>query len=179
MVLSRASMPPTVLDSESFLTITSLSHGDPTGTLPIMLGILTFANVDASRWFMTPQARLREQQVAEWTAKRRAAGETVIEPRKIFQSTLRIASVGRIIIALLVPGVSGMPAHCDGTPLKSWTTLQSIQLYWVTSAAFGLIQTWVLDWWGHRRRLSREQLHAGAEESVRPPSPEQKTSKRA
>ena len=108
MMLNRASLPPTVLDSESFLTITSLSHGDPTGTMPILLGVLTFANVEASRFFMTPEARQREQQVAEWTAKRRASGETVIEPRKIFQTTLRIASLGRILIALMVPGVSSI-----------------------------------------------------------------------
>lgn len=135
MVLGRASTAPTVLDSESFLTLTSLSHGDPTGTLPILLGVITFANVDASRWFMTADARAREQQVAEWTAKRRAAGETVLEPKKIFQAALRVASVGRILIALLVPG--------------------SIQLYWVTSAAFGLVQTWALDWWDLRRRRAR------------------------
>ena len=105
-MLGRASAPPTVLDSESFLTLTSLSHGDPTGTLPIALGLLTFANIDASRWYMTAESRAREQQVAEWAAKRRAAGETVLEPKKIFQSALRIASVGRILIALMVPGVS-------------------------------------------------------------------------
>lgn len=74
--------------------------------MPILLGVLTFANVDASRWFMTPEARLREQQVAERTAKRRADGETVIEPKKVFQAALRVASVGRILIAGLVPGVS-------------------------------------------------------------------------
>lgn len=106
MVFGRASVPPTVLDSEAFFTLTSLSHADPTVTLPIILGVITFANVDASRWFMTPEARLREQQVAEWTAKRRAAGETVVEPKRIFQSTLRIAAVGRILFAALVPGVS-------------------------------------------------------------------------
>ena len=106
MTFGRASVPPTVLDSESFLSITSLSHGDPTGTFPILLGVLTFANVDASRWFMTPEARLREQRAAEWTAKRRANGETVLEPKKIFQTTLRIAALGRILIAALVPGVS-------------------------------------------------------------------------
>lgn len=106
MVFGRASVPPTVLDSEAFFTLTSLSHADPTVTLPIILGVITFANVDASRWFMTPQARIREQQVAEWTAKRRAAGETVVEPKRIFQSTLRIAAVGRILFAALVPGVS-------------------------------------------------------------------------
>lgn len=74
--------------------------------LPIALGVVTFANVDASRWFMTPEAIAREQQVAEYNAQKRAAGESVYEPRKIFQNTLRIAAVGRILVAALVPGVS-------------------------------------------------------------------------
>lgn len=106
MTLGRASTSPTVLDSESFLTLTSLSHGDPTLTLPIALGVITFANVDASRWFMTPEAVARERRVAEQNAQRRAAGEIVYQPRKIVQNTLRVASVGRILIAALVPGVS-------------------------------------------------------------------------
>lgn len=106
MMLSHVSTRPTVLESESFLTLTSLVNGDPTLTLPIVLGVVTFANVDASRWFMTPEAIAREQRVAEHNAKKRAAGESVYEPRKIFQNTLRLASVGRILIAALVPGVS-------------------------------------------------------------------------
>lgn len=107
MVLSRASVSPTVLDSEAFLTLTSLSHGDPTLTIPIALGLITFANVDASRWFMTTEAIARERRIAEHNAKKQAAGDTVYEPRKIIQNALRTASVGRILIAALVPGVRG------------------------------------------------------------------------
>lgn len=106
MALGRASAPPSVLDSESFLTLTSLTHGDPTLTLPIVLGIVTFANVDATRFFVTPERAAREQRQEEANAKKRAAGETVYQPRKIFQNTLRLAAVGRILIAALVPGVS-------------------------------------------------------------------------
>ena len=29
---------------------------------------------------------------------------------------------------------------------------QSVQLYWVTSATFGLLQSWALDYWDMRRR---------------------------
>ena len=106
MVLGRASIPPSVLDSEAFLTLTSLTHGDPTLTLPILLGVVTFANVDATRFFATPERIAREQRQEEYNAKKRAAGETVYQPRKIFQNTLRLAAVGRILIAALVPGVS-------------------------------------------------------------------------
>ncbi|KAI0702879.1 60Kd inner membrane protein-domain-containing protein [Cytidiella melzeri] len=135
MVLGRASIPPSVLDSESFLTLTSLTHGDPTLTLPIMLGVVTFANVDATRFFVTPERAAQEQRQEELNARKRAAGETVYQPRKIFQNTLRLAAVGRILIAALVPG--------------------SIQLYWLTSAVLGLFQTWAIEWWEHRRRAAR------------------------
>ncbi|KAI0347237.1 hypothetical protein BDW22DRAFT_508642 [Trametopsis cervina] len=152
MVLGRASTFPSVLDSESFLTLTSLTHGDPTLTLPIALGIATFANVDASRFFVTPERAAREQRQEEANAKKRAAGETVYEPRKIFQNTLRLASVGRILVAAVVPG--------------------SIQLYWLTSAILGLLQTWGIEWWEHQRRLARhvhrQQLTAA---SATPPPP--------
>lgn len=112
MALGRASAPPSVLDSESFLTLTSLTHGDPTLTLPIMLGIVTFANVDATRFFVTPERAAREQRQEEANAKKRAAGEMTMQPRKIFQNTLRLAAVGRILIAALVPGVSKV-RHCS------------------------------------------------------------------
>ncbi|THH02747.1 hypothetical protein EW026_g141 [Hermanssonia centrifuga] len=135
LMLSHASQPPTVLDSESFFTLSSLAHSDPTLTLPIVLGILTLANVESSRWFISTAALEREQKVAEWNTKKRAMGHTVIEPKKIVQSTLRVLAVARILIAALVPG--------------------SIQLYWVTSAAFGLVQTWIIDWIDHGRRKFR------------------------
>ncbi|CDO71272.1 hypothetical protein BN946_scf184908.g29 [Trametes cinnabarina] len=132
MVMSEAARAPTVLDSEAFFTLTSLSHADSTLTLPIMLGIITLANVESSKWFVSAEVLQREQQVSKWTAERRARGEQVLEPRKIYQTALRILSVGRILIAAMVPG--------------------TVQLYWVTSATFGLLQSWALDYWDMRRR---------------------------
>ena len=92
--------------TEAFFTLTSLAHADSTATLPILLGIITLANVESSRWFVSPAELQREAQVAKWTAERRAKGEQILEPRKISQSALRILSVGRILIAAMVPGVS-------------------------------------------------------------------------
>lgn len=116
MMLSRISQPPTVFDAESFLTLTSLSHGDPTQTLPIVLGLITLANVESSRWFVSGEALEREKKVEAWTAKRRARGEVVLEPKKIMQTSMRILSVGRILIAIMVPGVSArafrISLHC-------------------------------------------------------------------
>ena len=106
MVLSRASAMPTVLDSESFFTLTSLAHADSTMTLPILLGVITLANAESARWFVSAEVLQREQKVEKWTAERRARGEQILEPRKIYQTSLRILSVGRILIAAMVPGVS-------------------------------------------------------------------------
>lgn len=108
MVLSHAtSTAATVLDSEAFFTLTSLAHPDATLTLPIMLGMITLANVESARWFVSAEVLEREQKVAAWTAERRARGESILEPRKIYQTSLRIMSVARILIAAMVPGVSG------------------------------------------------------------------------
>ncbi|EPT03740.1 hypothetical protein FOMPIDRAFT_1158609 [Fomitopsis schrenkii] len=139
MVLNRASHSPSVLDSEAFLTLTSLTHSDPTLTIPIVVGLITLANVETARWFASAAATQRQAKVEEWVAQRRAKGEMVLEPGRIVQSSLRFLSVARIIIAALVPG--------------------SIQIYWASSAAFGLVQSWVLDWWHARRtRIYRQSL---------------------
>ncbi|KIJ20251.1 hypothetical protein PAXINDRAFT_166359 [Paxillus involutus ATCC 200175] len=132
MVLSRLAQYPTPFDSESFLTLSTLAHPDPTATLPIALGFITLANVESSRWFMTEQQRDRQLEVQKWKEERVARGETVLEPQKIIKSALRLVSVGRIIVATMVPGC--------------------VVLYWVTSATIGLVQTWILDYWELRRK---------------------------
>lgn len=136
ILFSRLSQAPTPFDSESFLTLSTLTHVDPMGALPIALGFITLANVESSRWFMTDAQLKREEQVQQWKAQRVTRGETVLEPQKIVKSSLRLVSVGRILIASMVPG--------------------SVVLYWVTSAAFGLLQTWMLDYWEFRRKRKLE-----------------------
>lgn len=132
IVLNRLSQAPTPFDSESFLTLSTLAHADPTATLPIALGLVTLANVESSRWFITDAQRERQEKVQKWKEDRVARGETVIEPQKIIKSTLRLISVGRIVVATMVPG--------------------GVVLYWVTSATFGLVQTWIMDYWELRRK---------------------------
>lgn len=105
MVLSRCAQAPTVLDSESFLTLTSLASSDPTATLPIVLGIITYANVESSRWFASAEAQEREKKVEEWNAAKRAKGHVVVEPRKAIQTGLRTMAIVRILIAAAIPGV--------------------------------------------------------------------------
>jgi mitochondrial inner membrane protein COX18 len=107
--LSRISQPPTVFDSESFLTLTSLAHADPTATLPIALGLITLANVESSSspsgWFVSDAMKARDELAQKQIAEKRAQGLVVLEPRKIVQSALRLLSVGRILIGAVVPGV--------------------------------------------------------------------------
>jgi len=151
MMLAQLSQSPTPFDSESFLTLTSLAHADPTATLPITLGLLTFANVETSRWFISEDKRLAAIETERRNTERREKGEVVIEPSKIVQSALRAASVGRILIGVMVPG--------------------SVTLYWVTSAIFGLFQTWIFDWWEARRmRRKRPQTPAPPSPPSTPPS---------
>jgi inner membrane protein COX18 len=106
MFLSRLSQPPTVFDAEAFLTLTSLAHADPTAALPIALGLITLANVESSRWFVSVEAKEREELEQRQTAEKRAQGQIVLEPQKIVRSGLRLLSVGRILIGAVVPGVS-------------------------------------------------------------------------
>lgn len=149
VVLAHVSQHPTPLDSESFLTLSTLVHPDPTAALPIALGFITLANVESSRWFMTDQQREREAKVQTWKEEKIAKGERVIEPQKIIKSALRLVSIGRILIATMVPGVELLSLSCgflDSSPS------QSVVLYWVTSATFGLVQTWLLDYWELQRK---------------------------
>lgn len=109
VLLSHLSQAPTPFDSESFFTLSTLTHADPTGTLPIALGFVTLANVESSRWFMTEAQLEREKKVQQWKEQRVAKGETVLQPQKIIKSVLRLVSVGRIVVASMVPGVCCHP----------------------------------------------------------------------
>ncbi|TFK43448.1 60Kd inner membrane protein-domain-containing protein [Crucibulum laeve] len=133
IVLSRLSMDPTPFDSEAFLTLSTLAHPDPTMTLPIVLGVLTMANVETSQWVMNAEERAQLRKIEEAKAQKIAAGgKPVVEPGKLIKTGMRGLSIIRIIIAALAPG--------------------SVALYWVTSAGFGLIQTWVMDALDAKRR---------------------------
>lgn len=106
LVFTKIAQAPSVLESESFWTITSLVNPDPTLTIPVVIGLLTLANVESSRWFITAEQKAREEKVDKWNADKRAQGHMVLEPKKMVQNGLRVLSVGRILIAAMVPGVS-------------------------------------------------------------------------
>jgi inner membrane protein COX18 len=76
-------------------------------TLPIVLGVITMANVESSNWVMNAAERERSRQIEEKNAKIRAeGGQPNIEPKKLIKSGLRLLSIGRILIAAITPGVS-------------------------------------------------------------------------
>ena len=109
MMFARLTQSPSVLDSETFLTLTSLVNPDPTAAIPILIGLITFANAESAKWFITDARKNRQEKVEKWNAEKRARGHTVVEPTKIVQNGLRVMSVGRILIAAVVPGVRAFP----------------------------------------------------------------------
>jgi len=136
ILFARLAQPPSsiILDSESFLTLTSLTHADPTSTLPIALGLITLANTESASWFLREQTRLAEENETRKIQELKAQGKVVLpSPQKILRGVMRVLSVGRIILGIMVPG--------------------TVIIYWVTSATFGLVQTWVFDYLD-RRKLS-------------------------
>jgi len=109
IVLNQLSQTPTPFDSESFLTLTSLAHPDPTMTLPIVLGFLTMANVESGSWIMNAAEREQQRLSEVEEAKRIAAGGKIrIQPRKIIKTGLRGLSIIRIVVAALTPGVRSL-----------------------------------------------------------------------
>ena len=106
VVFSRLCQSPTPFDMESFLTLSNLSHVDPTTTLPIVLGFITLANVESSQWFMTASQREKKAAADAKFKKDAEAGVLKFEWSRTVKPALRFASVGRVILASMVPGVS-------------------------------------------------------------------------
>ena len=101
---------PTPLDDESFATLTSLAKPDPTGVLPVALGLVTLGNVETAGWFIGAERAARnkeiESQREEANEKKRLKGLPVIpRTRDVIQSSLRMLSVLRIVFGVMVDGV--------------------------------------------------------------------------
>ncbi|KAJ3814201.1 60Kd inner membrane protein-domain-containing protein [Lentinula aff. lateritia] len=131
MVFARLAADPTSpFDSESFLTLSTLNHPDPTFTMPVVVGLLTMANVESSHWVLNPAEKEalkeKEKKMKETVAK---SGDRLSMVKFNLQSnlkdSLRVLSILRIGLASIAPG--------------------AVTLYWVTSAAFGLFQTWLVN----------------------------------
>lgn len=106
-----AADPTSPFDSETFLTLITLNHPDPTFTLPVILGLVTMANVESSSWFMnaTEKAALKENQEkrAEMVAKSQDRWSMVkLNLVNNLKDSMRVLSVLRIGLASIAPGVS-------------------------------------------------------------------------
>ena len=105
MMLRKLCEDPTPFDSEAFLSLATLAHPDPTMTLPIVLGIITMANVESSSWLMTVKQRENLAKLEEKRKQMQAEGKRILEPGKIIKNALRGLSVVRILVASVMPGV--------------------------------------------------------------------------
>ncbi|KAF9076740.1 60Kd inner membrane protein-domain-containing protein [Rhodocollybia butyracea] len=126
-----AADPTSPFDSESFLTLTTLNHPDVTFTLPVILGLVTMANVESSHWILNPAEKealkASEKNMAETVEKSGNKWLTMrFKLRSNMKDSMRIMSVFRIGLASIAPG--------------------AVTLYWLTSAIFGLGQTWLVNW---------------------------------
>jgi inner membrane protein COX18 len=105
-------MPNTPFDSEAFLTLTTLAHPDPTMTLPILLGLVTMANVETSNMLMTATQKAKFEEIEKKNEAGKKAGKVLVQPRKIVKEGLRGLSVVRILFASVAPGVSIPLSFC-------------------------------------------------------------------
>lgn len=121
MLCSRFATKPTPLEDESFLTLTSLAHPDATGVLPIALGLVTLANVETGHWFLGEEkaarnAKLQKEKEEQREKARATGGKTPSNPnerrilllpdaRSLIQNALRVFSIVRIVIGVMVDGV--------------------------------------------------------------------------
>jgi inner membrane protein COX18 len=105
-VFNQACLPPTCLDMESFLFLSSLVHPDSTMALPIAIGLMTLANVETIKLFnMSEKARDQRAQTRKQEAEDEKKGIVRIGASDVSKNMLRFFSIGRILISIPLPGV--------------------------------------------------------------------------
>ena len=110
LAFTRSTRPPSVLDSETFLTLTLLVNPDSTATIPILICMITFANAEPVKWFISDAQRNRQEKVEERNTVKRVHEDTVIESKKVVQNPLRVMSVEKVLVAAVEPGVCVHPS---------------------------------------------------------------------
>lgn len=99
LTLIRASTDPTPLDSESFMTLTTLAHPDSTMMIPILVGLVTVANVESS-------VLLRRRPESHSVSGKEQTRRIAYYLQSALKQILLGISVLRIPITMLQPGVS-------------------------------------------------------------------------
>jgi hypothetical protein len=113
VVLSRLSVDPTPFDSESFFTLSTLAHSDPTMAFPVILGLLSMANVESGNWVLNAAEREQKREADQKERKRiLEGGKLKLHPGIALKTILRGLSIVRIIIAGMTPGVRFSSCFC-------------------------------------------------------------------
>jgi len=79
-------------------------------TLPVILGLLTLANVESGNWVLNAVEREQVRRAEQEERKKPiieslGGGKFKLRPRRILKPTLRGFSIARIIISATTPGV--------------------------------------------------------------------------
>ncbi|CAE6514907.1 unnamed protein product [Rhizoctonia solani] len=118
-------VPMNPLASESFLTLPSLAQVDPTGILPIAVGLIMFSNIELGRLSRPSKANPTANNTAPSTSNdpsKASEAKTLTEQPRMttiisaFENGLRGVSILFIWIAMQAPG--------------------AVVIYWLTSAAY-------------------------------------------
>lgn len=74
--------------------------------------------------------------------------------RDIIQNALRLFSIARIVVGVMVDGVSVVLLSVRLG--SSSQAIQTVIVYWLSSATFGLLQTWAFNLWDARIEARRQ-----------------------
>ncbi|KIY49294.1 hypothetical protein FISHEDRAFT_26568, partial [Fistulina hepatica ATCC 64428] len=111
--------------SEATGMLASLAAPDASMILPVLVGMLTMANIETSTWVMNAAEREHERKLKVYnTRKRQLAGEHAVSLRDLIKPTLRCWSVLRMALAALAPG--------------------SVVVYWAAHTVLVLLQNFIL-----------------------------------
>ncbi|CUA70388.1 hypothetical protein RSOLAG22IIIB_00748 [Rhizoctonia solani] len=119
--------PTNPLASESFLTLPSLAQVDPTGVLPIAVGLIMFSNIELGRLSRPFKAKPTPNDVTSSHDPSKAPeGKALTEQRRM--ST---------VISALENGLRGVSI------LFIWIAMQApgaVVIYWLTSASYTFLE---------------------------------------
>ncbi|EUC67501.1 60 kDa inner membrane protein [Rhizoctonia solani AG-3 Rhs1AP] len=131
-------VPTNPLASESFLTLPSLAQVDPTGMLPIAVGLIMFSNIELGKLSRPSEANSTPNDVTPSNSTSKAPEDKALteQPKmstiiSAFENGLRGVSILFIWIAMQAPG--------------------AVVIYWLTSASYTFFERLFLIKFGKRK----------------------------
>jgi inner membrane protein COX18 len=101
-----ANAPGSVLHDEAILTLQSLAYPDLTVALPVIIGLISLATIETSQWLVTEERAIRLRKTSFRNEVQWDQGKIIINPCRHIKGIMSGLSVGRIILAAMMPGVS-------------------------------------------------------------------------